>query len=314
MKLIPLIDFGKLKSGLSKTRNNILNKISEAITRKAFIDEEIIETLEETLINCDLGLSLTEKIINSARKAILSNSDRSIESIIKIIKNELTLLLTHSNNNLFEKIKSNKKPYIILFVGINGSGKTTTVGKLASKLKAGGLEVIIGSADTFRAAANDQLKIWAERAKVHLIETVSSDPASVAFESIKKAIESNIDIVLIDTAGRLHNNKNLMSELNKIKKVISSLVPGAPQETFLVVDGNSGQNAIVQANEFNNFVDLTGIIVTKLDGTAKGGIIFQICEQKKLPVSFIGVGESIDDLQEFNMSMYVDAIFSSHAK
>ncbi len=310
MKLISQIDFNKLKNGLSRTNNKILNKITEVITRKAIIDEDMIELLEETLINCDLGISLTEKIINNARKAILSQPHRSIEFVIKIIKDELTTLLSYSNYNLLEKIENSKKPYIILFVGINGSGKTTTLGKLANKLRADGLEVIIGSADTFRAAANDQLKIWAERANVRLIEAVSNDPASVAYESVKKAIENNLDVVLIDTAGRIHNNKNLMGELSKIKKVISSLIPGAPNETFLVVDGNFGQNAIEQVNEFNNFVDLTGLIVSKLDGTAKGGMIFQICELKKLPVCFVGIGENIEDLQEFNISKYVDAVFS----
>lgn len=310
MKLIPRIDFSKLKNGLAKTRNNILNKISETITRRASVDESTIEALEETLISCDMGLNLTEKLLSNARKRILSQSDRSVSAIIEVIKSELISLLPFSVYNLSDKILNSKKPYVILVVGINGSGKTTTVGKLASRLKSEGLKVIIGSADTFRAAANDQLKVWAERAEVRLIEATSNDPASVAYDSIKAAIEDKADVVLIDTAGRLHNNKNLMNELSKIKKVIASLIPEAPHDAFLVIDGNSGQNALAQAKEFNSFVDLTGLILTKLDGTAKGGIVFKICEMKKLPVCFIGIGEATEDLQEFSVTDYINAIFS----
>lgn len=312
MKLIPRIDFSKLKNGLAKTRDNIINKITETVTRKAVIDEDTIESLEETLIGCDLGVDLTEKIITNARKKILSISDRSVSAIIDVIKSELASLLPFTNENLIDKIQEAKKPYIILMVGINGSGKTTTVGKLANKFKEAGLKVVVGSADTFRAAANDQLKIWTERTNVKLIEANSTDPASVAYDTVKVAIEEQIDVALIDTAGRLHSNKNLMAELTKIKKVITSLIPDAPHDSFLVIDGNSGQNAIVQANEFNNFVDLTGLIITKLDGTAKGGIIFQISDLKKLPIKYIGVGEGVNDLQDFQLADYIEAIFAEN--
>lgn len=312
MKLIPKIDFSKLKSGLTETRNNILNKITETVTRKAIIDEDTIESLEETLVNCDLGVELTEKIINNTRKKILTVSNRSVSAIIDVIKSELTNLLSHPEESLSEKIKRSQKPYIILIVGINGSGKTTTVGKLASKFKTEGFKVIVGSADTFRAAANDQLKIWSQRAQVKIIEPNSNDPGSVAYDTIKTAVNDAIDVVLIDTAGRLHSNKNLMNELTKIINVITSLIPNAPQDSFLVIDGNSGQNVIVQANEFNNFVDLTGLIITKLDGTAKGGIIFQISNLRKLPIRYIGVGEDMSDLQEFSISSYINALFTKN--
>ncbi len=309
MKLIPQLNFGKLKEGLAKTRNNILNKISETITRKAIIDEQTIEELEEALITCDLGLDLAEKLIAKARKTILSNSERSLEHVIMAIKEELKNLLIQEEVSLLEKINNSSKPYVILVVGVNGSGKTTTIGKLAHLIKQYGLKVIIGSADTFRAAANDQLKIWAERAQVGLINADSDDPASVAFTTVKKALEDKTDVVLIDTAGRLHNNKNLMKELNKIKNVLSGLIPGAPNDTFIVIDGNSGQNVINQANDFNNSVNLTGLIVTKLDGTAKGGNILQICNEMKMPIKFIGVGENLEDIQSFSLEEYLEAIF-----
>lgn len=311
MNLIPRIDFGRLKEGLAKTRNNIINKLSEAITRKANIDEQTIEELEEALIGCDLGTDLTEKLIANARKKILSNSDRSLNSVIRTIKEELKSLLVNEDCSFIEKINNSQKPYVLLIVGINGSGKTTTVGKLAYLLKTNGLRVIIGSADTFRAAANDQLKVWAERAQADLIDADSGDPASVAFSTVKTALEKEIDVVLIDTAGRLHSNKNLMNELKKIKNVVCNLLPGAPHDTFLVIDGNSGLNAVIQANEFSESVTLSGLIVTKLDGTAKGGTVFQICNDKRIPVKFVGVGEGLEDLQSFSLDRYLDAIFSN---
>lgn len=311
MKLIPQINLIKLKEGLTKTRENFLNKISETITRKATIDEQTISDIEETLISCDLGFDLTEKLIDNARKKILSNPHRSNEFLIQVIKEELSSLLLPQDFNLVDQIKNSPKPYVILVVGINGSGKTTTIGKIAYLLKLSDLKVIIGSGDTFRAAANDQLKVWAEKAQVEFLDAISKDSASIAYTTVRKALEDKMDVVLIDTAGRLHNNKNLMNELSKIKKVISSLIPGSPNDVFLVVDGNSGQNALMQVNEFNNFIELTGLIITKLDGTAKGGIIFQLCYSRKIPIRFVGVGEGIDTLQNFSTEKYIDALFPS---
>lgn len=310
MKLIPNFDFSKLKNGLTKTRDNIVNKISEVVTRKAVINDETLEELADTLISCDLGFNLTETILNNSRSELFKQSDRSINKIQEIIKEELKKVLRANSEKGNIDVRKSGFPFVILIVGINGSGKTTTVGKLAHNFKSSGNSVIIGSADTFRAAANDQLKIWAQRAGVELIEGSSNDPAAVAYETISKAIKEKYDIVLIDTAGRLHNNKNLMEELKKIRKSVSNLIPSAPDETWLVVDGNSGQNAINQSNEFQKYSDLTGLIVTKLDGTAKGGVVFQICAEKKIPVRYIGIGEGIDDLLTFSADKFVDAIFS----
>jgi fused signal recognition particle receptor len=308
MKLFPKIDFSKLKQGLFKTRASIVNKITETLTRKATIDADTLDELESVLLSSDLGYDLTEKIISNVRSKILSENNRSVDSIMSAIKHELISILPEGNKDFLNTIQESKKPYVIILVGINGAGKTTTVGKLANNFKELGYSVIIGSADTFRAAANDQLKIWAERANVELIDNLSSDPASVVYDTIQKAITYNIDIVIIDTAGRLHNNKNLMNELNKIQNVSKALIANSKIETFLVLDGNSGQNAINQVNEFSKYVDITGLIITKLDGTAKGGAIFQICYNKKWPIRFIGVGEGLEDLQFFDPIKFVEAI------
>jgi fused signal recognition particle receptor len=308
MKLFPKINFSKLKQGLTKTRDSLINKITETITRKANIDANTIDELEDILISSDIGYDLTEKIISNTRSKILAENNRSTDYIMTIIKDELNTSMPIMNNDFFEKIENSQKPFVITLVGINGAGKTTTVGKLANNLKELGLSVIIGSADTFRAAANDQLKIWAERADVELIENLSSDPASVVYDTVQKAINNKTDVVIIDTAGRLHNNKNLMNELNKIQKVTSNFIDNSRIETLLVLDGNAGQNAINQANEFNKYIDITGLIITKLDGTAKGGAIFQICENNKLPIRFIGVGEGLEDLQFFDTKRFIEAI------
>ncbi len=307
MGLFKNFNFDKLKEGLTKTRNNLVNKISETITRKAKVDVSTIEEIEEILLSSDMGFDTTEMIIEKVKSQLLKESDRSIDNIKKIIKNELISIISKPKTSKVFDING-YKPFVILVIGVNGSGKTTSIGKLAYNFKKSGLDVIIGSADTFRAAANDQLEIWAERAGVSIIKSNTSDPSAVAFDTLQAAKKRNSDVVLIDTAGRLHTQKNLMEELSKLKKVISNNIAHAPNEIFLVIDGNSGQNAIFQLNEFEKIAGITGLIVTKLDGTAKGGIVFQICSEKNIPIRYIGVGEGIDDLQDFDAEEFVKAI------
>jgi len=300
----------KLKEGLTRTRENLTTKISEVITRKVKIDENTLDDLEEILINSDLGSKLTEQLINNAKSALLKEQERTLDKIKEILKKELVKLIQPQDKKTSaDSLSDQNKVKIILIIGINGSGKSTTIGKLAYKYKTEGKKVIIGSADTFRAAANEQLKSWATKAGVDLIEDISKDPSAVVYETVKSALTNNYEIVLIDTAGRLHNNKNLMLELNKINGVISNLIPGAPHECLLVVDGNSGQNAIMQFEEFNKYSNLTGVIITKLDGTAKGGSVLQIASEKNIPIRYIGLGEGMEDLQEFNAEEFVDAMF-----
>ncbi len=309
MSLFKNFNLNKLKEGLSKTREKIVNSISETVTGKAVIDDITIDRIEEILLGSDIGFDTSEKIIESVKRNLKSEKDRSGEKIIEIVKQELANVLSVSKSN--GKDQSSAKPFVILIVGVNGVGKTTTIGKLADNYKKIGKKVIVGAADTFRAAANEQLEIWAKRADVDIIQsTKGADPSAVVFETIKKAIDNDYDIVLIDTAGRLHNKTNLMTELDKIRRVIKKLLPAAPHETLLIVDGNTGQNALVQAEEFSKVTDLTGLVITKLDGTAKGGVVFQIVAKQNVPIKFIGVGEGIDDLQEFNSNAFVDAIFN----
>ncbi|BDQ01898.1 signal recognition particle-docking protein FtsY [Ignavibacterium sp.] len=296
----------KIKNGLSKTRNKIVQSISETLTGKAQIDDNTLDQIEEILITSDIGAETAEMIIDNLRKALKSEKDRSVENVLRLIKIELSKILIDSNN----KNQSIIRPYIIVVVGVNGVGKTTSIGKLAYNYKNLGYKVIVGAADTFRAAANEQLEIWAQRAGVEIINSnKGADPSSVAFETIKRAVDENYDIVLIDTAGRLHNKTNLMNELSKIKKVIKKFSDSAPHETLLVLDGTTGQNALVQAIEFSKVIELTGLIITKLDGTAKGGMVFQISNKLKIPIKYIGVGEGIEDLQEFDKETFISALF-----
>lgn len=309
MSLFKNFNFGKLKEGLSKTRDKIVNSISETVTGKAVIDDITLDRIEEILLGSDIGYDTTEKIIESVRRNLKSEKDRSGERTIEIVKEGLIESLELTDSGVKELIDS--KPYVILIVGVNGVGKTTTIGKLANNYKKIGKKVIVAAADTFRAAANEQLDIWAKRADVDIIQSLKgTDPSSVVFETIKKSISENYDVVLIDTAGRLHNKTNLMHELDKIRRVIKKLLPNAPHETLLIVDGNTGQNAIMQAEAFSKVTDISGIVITKLDGTAKGGVVFQIVAKQNIPVRFIGVGEGIDDLQEFNSKAFVEAIFN----
>lgn len=306
--------FNKLKEGLDKTRKKIVVAINEAVTGKAVVDELTLDKIEEILITSDIGYDTATEIIENARERLIKEKDRSIPEFIDSIKKELASIIVYENRITgLSQQKFEPRPYVILVVGVNGAGKTTTIGKLAHNFKKDGFKVIIGAADTFRAAANEQLIIWAERAGVAIINREQgADPSSVTFETIKQAIREKYDIVLIDTAGRLHNKSNLMDELNKIKRVMTKTLPYAPNETYLVVDGNTGQNALQQAEEFSKTIDLTGLVITKLDGTAKGGVIFQISKNKKIPVKYIGVGEGIDDLQKFDGKMFIDALFDNN--
>lgn len=313
MSLFYNFNFEKLKSGLSKTRKKMLNGINELVTGRAVIDEKTLDEIEEILVTSDIGFDLTTKIIDRARYFNTMEKNRKDSTIVDSIKKELTQALETGADNKNENTSIEKyKPYVILIVGVNGVGKTTTIGKLAYNYKNADLKVIVGAADTYRAAANEQLDIWTERAGVEIVQNKKgSDPSSVAFDTIQKAVKEKYDIVLIDTAGRLHNKSHLMEELHKIKRVSAKVLPYAPNETYLVLDGTTGQNAIIQAQEFSKVTDITGLIVTKLDGTAKGGVIFQIAAKQKIPVKYIGVGEGIDDLQTFDPNLFVSAIFEN---
>ncbi len=310
MKLNKNFNFEKLRTGLKKTRNKIFDQISETISGKAKIDESTLDEIEEILITSDIGYDISERIIEQARKNLKEEKNRDKSTIINIIQNELEKVLSeYKTDSELEKFNI-FKPYVILIVGVNGAGKTTTIAKLAYNYKKAGLKVIIGSADTFRAAANEQLEIWAKRVDVEIVQSDSgTDPSSVAYDTLKIAKKNNADVVLIDTAGRLHTKRNLMEELKKIKRVLSKVIDYAPNDIFLVVDGTTGQNALTQANEFSKYTDLTGLIITKLDGTAKGGMVFQICSELDIPLKYIGIGEKIDDLQFFDPQSFVKAIF-----
>lgn len=313
MNLFENINFAKLKSGLARTRSKIVNTINETVTRKAVIDDKTLDEIEEILISSDIGFDTAEKIIESSRERLHREKDRSKLNIIETVQKELINVLKIENITIPNGMDLEKyKPYVILIVGVNGVGKTTTIGKLAHNFKKSGLKVIVGAADTFRAAANEQLDIWAARAGVEILQKAKgADPSSVAFDTIKKAVSDKYDIVLIDTAGRLHNKAHLMEELNKIKRVSGKVVDHAPNETLLVLDATTGQNALVQAEEFSKVTNISGLIITKLDGTAKGGVVFQICSKQKIPVKYIGVGEDIDDLQNFDPELFVSAIFEN---
>ncbi len=299
-----------LRDRLSKTRNSFVNKIKETISGKANLDSYTLENLEDVLISSDIGYNLSSKIIENVRKEMVNIKDRTNEKVVfDVVKLELKKIFDQNQSGKWLETPQNLKPYVILIVGVNGVGKTTTIGKLAYYYKQLGKKVLIAASDTFRAAAKEQLEIWSERAKSDIvINEKSLDPSAVAFEAIEKAINEQYDIVLVDTAGRLHNKTHLMDELGKLKKIISKKLNRAPDETLLILDGTSGQNAIVQANEFSKAAQITGFIITKLDGTAKGGIVFQICEKMNLPVRYIGIGENIDDIRLFKADEFVSAI------
>lgn len=310
MKFFSEIGFDKFKSRLSKTREKITNTLTEAITGKANIDEGTLDEIEEILISCDISAEVAANVMENARSRLVSGKERDYEHVIEAIKTELRKILEINSNYIDINIEQ-YKPFVILIVGVNGAGKTTSIGKLAYNFKQKGLNVVIGSADTFRAAANEQLDIWTIRAGVEIVKKdQGSDPSSVAFDTLEIAKKNDYDVVLIDTAGRLHTKTNLMSELKKINSVLTKQIDYAPNETWIVVDGNTGQNAISQVKEFQKFTEITGLIVTKLDGTAKGGALFQIVNELKIPIKYVGLGEGIEDLQVFEADKFVNAIFN----
>ncbi len=311
MKLFKNLNFDKLKDGLAKTREKIVTRISETMTGKAKLDEEVLNDIEEILLTSDVGLDTSEKIILEVKKRLVGANEKGEAAIISTVKDVISdLLVSTGSSDEFQPALEKHKPFVIIVVGINGAGKTTTIGKLARNFKSSGLKVIIGAADTFRAAANEQLEVWAKRADVAIVQKgTGSDPSSVAFETVQTAVKEKYDVVIIDTAGRLHTKINLMDELKKINRVIQKVVPTAPHESFLVLDGTTGQNALIQAEEFSKSIPLTGLVITKLDGTAKGGAVIQICDKQNKPVRYIGVGEGIEDLQTFSPREFVDALF-----
>ena len=302
-----------LDKGLNKTKENFFSKITKAIAGKSTIDAEVLDNLEEVLLTSDVGVTTTLKIIERIDTRVAKDKYVGTQQLNAILKEEIAALLTENNTQDVSDFSTpdTKKPYVIMVVGVNGVGKTTTIGKLSYQFKQKGKQVLLGAADTFRAAAVDQLIIWSERVGVPIVsQGMNADPASVAFDTISSAIAKNSDIVIIDTAGRLHNKVNLMNELGKIKKVMSKVIPDAPHEVLLVLDASTGQNAIEQCKQFTAATEVTALALTKLDGTAKGGVVIGISDQFKIPVKYIGVGEKMEDLQAFNRSEFVDSLFS----
>lgn len=302
-----------LDKGLEKTKTSFLSKVARTIVGKSKVDEEVLDELEEVLISSDVGVETTLKIIDKIESRVKKDKVLGTEELQNILKEEIANLLEENNSNYNASLNHNENndPYVIMVVGVNGVGKTTTIGKLAHQFKAAGKKVVLGASDTFRAAAVDQLIIWSERVGVPIIQQgMGADPASVAFDTLQSASAQNADVVIIDTAGRLHNKVNLMNELSKIKNVMKKVIPNAPHEILLVIDGSTGQNAFEQAKQFSQATDINALAVTKLDGTAKGGVIIGISDQMQIPVKYIGVGEQMEDLQLFDKKSFVDSLFS----
>jgi fused signal recognition particle receptor len=313
MSLFDTLKFSRLKDGLAKTRAALVTKITRLVFAKGSIDDDFLTQLEEILISGDLGVDTTHLILSSIKERAKTQKYENAHELDSLIRESIENVFSPQPNGTdpFATI-AGVKPHVIMVVGVNGVGKTTTIGKLAFNYKAAGKSVLIGAADTFRAAANEQLEIWAQRAGVDIIQQAhGSDPAAVAFDTVKAARTRGADVVIIDTAGRLHTKVNLMEELKKIKRVMQKSIAGAPHEVLLVLDATTGQNAIQQAQQFHAAVSLTGLVITKLDGTAKGGIIIAISRALKIPVRFIGVGEQIDDLQPFNSRTFITALLES---
>lgn len=304
-----------LNEGLAKTKESFVSKIARAVIGKSRVDDEVLDNLEEILITSDVGVETTLKIIKKIQARVARDKVLNTNEIQLILKEEITSLLAENPSKGFSEEQKfaldNQKPYVIMVVGVNGVGKTTTIGKLAHQFKQAGKKVVLGAADTFRAAAVDQLIIWSERVGVPIVQQgMNADPASVAFDTLQSAKSQGADVVIIDTAGRLHNKINLMNELSKIKKVMEKVIPGAPHEILLVIDGSTGQNAFEQAKQFSQATEINALAVTKLDGTAKGGVIIGISDQMNIPVKYIGMGEKMEDLQLFDRTLFVDSLFS----
>ena len=302
-----------LDKGLAKTKESVFKKLTRAVAGRSKVDDDVLDELEEVLITSDVGVDTTLKIIERIEERVARDKFLSTSELNRILKEEIVELLSEnqvSGEGDFELPKS-EDPYVIMVVGVNGVGKTTTIGKLAHKFKAAGKKVVLGAADTFRAAAIDQLQVWADRVDVPLVrQNMGSDPASVAFDTLSSAKSQGADVVIIDTAGRLHNKVNLMNELTKVKKVMQKVVPNTPNEIILVLDGSTGQNAFEQAKEFTKATEVNALVITKLDGTAKGGVVIGVSDQFRIPVKYIGIGEGIDDLQVFNRNEFVDSLFN----
>jgi len=302
-----------LDKGLEKTKENFFSKLGKAVAGKSTVDIDVLDDLEEVLVSSDVGIDTTVKIIDRIEARVAKDKYLGTAELNVILREEIAGLLSENNTEDVEDfaLPKDKKPYVILVVGVNGVGKTTTIGKLSHQFKQKGYKVILGAADTFRAAAVDQIKLWGERVGVPVVSHgMNTDPASVAFDAVKKGVEEQADLVIIDTAGRLHTKVNLMNELSKIKKVIQKFIPDAPHEVMLVLDGSTGQNAFIQAQEFTKATDVTSLAITKLDGTAKGGVVIGISDQFKIPVKYIGVGEKMEELQVFNKMAFVESFFT----
>lgn len=301
-----------LDRGLEKSKSSFFGKLSKAVAGKSKVDDDVLDDLEEVLVASDVGVATTLKIIDRIEARVARDKYLGTAELNTILREEIAGLLSETNigNDTDFVIPENTKPYVLMVVDVNGVGKTTTIGKLASQFKKKGLKVVLGAADTFRAAAIDQLQVWADRVEVPIIrQEMGSDPASVAFDTVKAGVNQNADVIIIDTAGRLHNKVNLMNELTKIKRVMQKVIPDAPNDVLLVLDGSTGQNAFEQAKQFTKATEVTSLAVTKLDGTAKGGVVIGISDQFQIPVKYIGVGEGIDDLQVFNKHEFVDSFF-----
>lgn len=306
-----------LDKGLEKSKTNIFDKLSRAVIGKSTVDEEVLDELEEILISSDVGVGTTIKIIQRIEKRAAEDKYTNVQELDRILREEAAALLAENNSqdvqNSFET-EHLPKPYVMMVVGVNGVGKTTTIGKLAYNFNKAGKKVVLGAADTFRAAAVEQLKLWGTRVGVPVIDKgMNTDPSSVAYDTIKQGIEMEADVIIIDTAGRLHTKVNLMNELGKIKRVMQKILPDAPHEVMLVLDGSTGQNAVIQAREFTKVTEVNSLAITKLDGTAKGGVVIGISDEFKIPVKYIGVGEQMTDLQVFNKMEFVDSLFKKEA-